>query len=841
MSPEERAVVAANGVICLGRIEKRAYRMSVPELLSHHAELVSASSISDEVARARGYRTVSVKAELKVLGFSEAQRRTPALLIPIWSVTGVIPTYQIRPDEPRIKDGKPLKYETPAGSRIVLDVPPAARSLLGDPSIPLLITEGVRKADSAVSRGLCCIALLGVWNFRGKNERGGLTALADWEYVALKGRQVYICFDSDVIEKDPVRLAMKRLRSFLELRGANVRLIYLPSGAGGAKVGLDDYFAAGGTIDSLMRLVTTDSQDEQETDAKPERRSQATVLTELASEVALFHTSDGEAYASVEINGHLETWPLKSRGFRDWLTHRFYKVESKAPNSQGFQDALGVLCGRARFDGEQREVYTRIAAHDGAIYVDLADGDWRVVRITAEGWSLIASANALIRFRRTRGMLALPEPTRGGTLNDLRKFINIKDGDDWALLLAWLVASLRPNLPTPLLALYGAQGSAKSTTARVLTSLIDPSKATLRSEPRNELDLMIAARNRWCLTFDNLSHISNTLSDAFCRIATGGGLSTRELYSDNEETLFEALRPVIINGISDLATRGDLLSRAIVLHLPTFEKGMRQREADLWREFDEARPAICGALFDAISVALKRLDKIRLDDMPRMADFAAWAVAAEPALGVPEGTFLKAYADNRATANTTALNDSPLSEAIERLLDKQPARSWRGTASELLEELKRYVSESVQRSKAWPQAANTLTNQLRRLEPSLHSVGISFVQERREGKKRTRNIMLAQDRSEEVPSTSSTSSADQHTQQVKADDQADDAADGIFSRSSAALSPSNYYTPKDLSDAKAGADDADGLLHHSSADEEAEAEAIREFYYQPHNDDLEII
>src|SRR5437588_3405784 len=165
------------------------------------------------------------------------------------------------------------------------------------------------------------------------------------------------------MEKDGVRLAMKRLRSFLELRGAGVRLIYLPAGAGGAKVGLDDYFVAGGTVDSLMRLATADLPDEPETDAKPERKSQTTILVELAGEADFFHTPDGEAYASVEIKGHLETWRLKSRGFRDWLMRRFFEVVNKSPSSQGFQDALGVLSGRARFDGETREVHTRIAAH----------------------------------------------------------------------------------------------------------------------------------------------------------------------------------------------------------------------------------------------------------------------------------------------------------------------------------------------------------------------------------------------------------------------------------------------------------------------------------------------
>ncbi|HEX8136898.1 MAG TPA: hypothetical protein VF544_04845 [Pyrinomonadaceae bacterium] len=194
---------------------------------------------------------------------------------------------------------------------------------------------------------------------------------------------------------------------------------------------------------------------------------------------------------------------------------------------------------------------------------------------------------------------------------------------------------------------------------------------------------MIAARNRWCLAFDNLSHISNSLSDALCRLATGGGLSTRELYSSDEEVLFEALRPVIINGIEDLATRGDLLSRAVVLYLPPLNPVARRREADLWREFEQARPSICGALYDAVSVALRRVESVQLDSLPRMADFAAWAVAAEPAFSIPQRTFIEAYSVNRATANTTALEDSPLSEAVMKLLAAQPKATVDGRSRRL--------------------------------------------------------------------------------------------------------------------------------------------------------------
>jgi hypothetical protein len=200
-------------------------------LLQQHQELLGASAISPEVAAARGYRSVTDRAELASIGFSQAQRLVPALLIPIWTVDGRVGLHQIRPDSPRLKKGKSLKYETPSGSHLVLDVPPAVLPKLGDPAVPLWITEGSRKADSAVSRGLDCIALLGVWGWRGRNGSGGKTALADWDSVALNDRDVYMAFDSDVMTKAEVHHALSRLQAFLRRRGAKVHFVYLPEEA----------------------------------------------------------------------------------------------------------------------------------------------------------------------------------------------------------------------------------------------------------------------------------------------------------------------------------------------------------------------------------------------------------------------------------------------------------------------------------------------------------------------------------------------------------------------------------------------------------------------------------
>ena len=226
-------------------------------LLPQHAALLAASAIDAEVARERGYASITAPIDLGRRGFKERQRNVPALLVPVWDVRGQIGLYQARPDTPR-RDAKckPIKYETPEGARTCLDVPPRVRHLLDDPRAPLWITEGVRKADAGASAGLCIIDLLGVWNFRGTNEFGGKTALADWEHIALNRREVIVCFDSDAMVKREVHAALVRLRDFLALHGARVRFAYLPPDSRGGKQGLDDFFGAGHSVEELLTLVS---------------------------------------------------------------------------------------------------------------------------------------------------------------------------------------------------------------------------------------------------------------------------------------------------------------------------------------------------------------------------------------------------------------------------------------------------------------------------------------------------------------------------------------------------------------------------------------------------------
>jgi hypothetical protein len=354
------------------------------------------------------------------------------------------------------------------------------------------------------------------------------------------------------------------------------------------------------------------------------------------------------------VDDHREHWPLNAKGFRRWLARKVYEKKDKIPNAQALVDAMNVLAGNALFEGLEYPVSTRLAEHEGCIYLDLANERWESIAIDSTGWRVVS--NPPVRFRRSRGMLPLPYPAPDRTLIQFRQFANISDAN-WALVGAWLVAAPRPRGPYPILVLHAEQGSGKSTVQRMVRALLDPNAAGLRSEPREPRDLMIAATSGWVVSYDNLSHVPTWLSDALCRLSTGGGFATRELYSDSDEVLlFDAQRPVILNGIEEVVTRGDALDRAVIVGLDQIPEDKRRPEAELWAAFDAARPRLLGALLEAIATALRNLPKTTLEKLPRMADFAIWATAAESALGIAEGAFMTAYQGNQRDANDLALH-----------------------------------------------------------------------------------------------------------------------------------------------------------------------------------------
>ncbi len=412
-------------------------------------------------------------------------------------------------------------------------------------------------------------------------------------------------------------------------------------------------------VDVLRPLVDpqltalADQTDEQAT-AGPgdEKKGQATLVAEMAAKWEVWHTPSTDAFATIPVGDHDENWPVRSQTFKRFVSKEFYEEQQKALGNDALSAGINLIEARGLFGGQEHEAHVRVAEHKGNLYIDLGNDAWEVVEITANGWQVVAESP--VKFRRSRSMLPLPKPECGGHVDELRGFLNVDDST-WTLVVAWLVTALRPNVRFPVLALFAEQGSGKSTTGRLLRELVDPNAAPLRAEPRDARDLMIAANNSWCLAFDNLSYVPSWLSDALCRLSTGGGFATRELYTDQDEVIFDAMRPILLTSIEEVATRSDLLDRCVIVWLPAIPEDRRRPEAELIEAFREVRPRIFGALLDAVAGALRDLPETEVSGLPRMADFALWATAAESALGWSKGTFMAAYNSNRASANHLSL------------------------------------------------------------------------------------------------------------------------------------------------------------------------------------------
>src|SRR6516165_7571743 len=462
----------------------------------------------------------------------------------------------------------------------------------------------------------------------------------------------------------------------------------------------------------------------------------------------LFHTASGVPYADFRTGGHRETWPIRSKRFRTWLRRCYYQTTGAAASPAAIGSALDLLEARAQFDAPKRAVSIRVAEHTGRFYLDLADEHWRAVEIGPDGWRVVECPP--VRFRRSPGMLPLPVPERGGSIEALRSFLNLSNQNDFVLVVAWLQAALRSDGPYPLLAISGEQGSAKTVLSKVLRALIDPNVAAVRALPREERELMIAANNGHVLAFDNLSGLSPWLSDALCRLASGGSFAVRRLYTDDEETLFKAARPTLLNGIEDIIGRSDLADRAIFLTLGPIAEERRRSETELWREFELARPRILGVLLDATAQGLRAAGSVQLARLPWMADFALWATACETALW-PAGTFMRAYMANRETAVEGMIDSDPIAACVRDFMIERS--SWAGSAADFLRisvERAGQVSDNI----GWPKNPRALAGHLRRAQTSLRALGIEITFSR-EGRAGSRVIKMRKSLGNTVSTVSS--------------------------------------------------------------------------------------
>jgi hypothetical protein len=462
-----------------------------------------------------------------------------------------------------------------------------------------------------------------------------------------------------------------------------------------------------------------------------ERPNVVGVLSQLARAARLFRSADGRFSAQVPVGNRLEIYGLRSAGFRDWLVDGYLTQQDEAPSNWAIRRVIGTLEARARFRAGSPEVFVRVgqdgdvnAGASGSTYfLDLGDATGRAVAIREEGWSVAQRPD--VHFRRPEGLLPLPVPARDGSIELLRKYVNLTE-PDFRLMIAWLTAALRPVGPYPVLVLNGEQASGKSTLAKILRLLIDPQTCPSLALPSSTHDLMATAVNGWLMIYENITTIPGWLSDCVCQLAFGGGYASRTLFTNDERSVIYAQRLVILIGIDDFVKRGDLRDRSVFLNLAPIPRKARRSERSFWPAFQADYPRIFGGVLDAVAGGLRQLPSVHLNELPRMADYAEWGEAVSRSLGWGAETFLSAYDDNRRGATDPLLEGSPVATLLFALARQGVNWSWSGTTQKLYEKVMAAGKGNL--GPAWPKNFSTFGAELRRIAPQLrlHGIAINF-------------------------------------------------------------------------------------------------------------------
>lgn len=442
----------------------------------------------------------------------------------------------------------------------------------------------------------------------------------------------------------------------------------------------------------------------------------------LSEDVYLFHNTDGTPFARYNANGRVFTSPLQADAFGRYLQEVIFRLTKISPTKYIKEQILDALIAKAVYEGDAHEVHLRSAWNGNALYYDL--GRSGSVKVTADGWSIEKDSD--MYFRSFQHQSDQCVPVMGGSLDELFSFLNISDDNTKTLLKAYLVTVLIPDIPRPMLSIHGAQGSAKSTTLRMIKSLIDPSKADLMSFPKKMEELIQQLSHQFLVCYDNLSRISEEQSDTLARAVTGNSFTKRKLFTDDEDFVYRFKRAVAINGINVVATKPDLLDRALIVELKRVSETRRVSENDLWSRFEEAKPRILGAIFTVLSKAMAtNLSEIETEEtyIPRLADNYEWSKRVMVALGMEADDYARAYRKNMKMQNDEAVESNALAQVVIAMMDN--VNEIKMEPSDLFVTVKqKAMSMALDTGYGIPRDSNWLWKRLKEIEVTLNNVGI---------------------------------------------------------------------------------------------------------------------
>jgi hypothetical protein len=400
------------------------------------------------------------------------------------------------------------------------------------------------------------------------------------------------------------------------------------------------------------------------------------------------------------------------------LTELLYEHEEKAPSNDGLIGARRVLDMLAHKSGEVRELHTRVAFHEGAVFYELAPG--RVIRIDDDSWGL--DPGPPVYFRAVKNLKPLPNPTKGGELEDVAEWVNLKTEKDRRLFLTYAALAPLPHIPRPILQTTGVMGSGKSTACRVVKRLLDPTANEAVTIDRR--DFLQKAAHCYILLLDNQNSLPEWFQDTLCRLVTGESDSKRVLYTDEEDLVWSMLRAVLLNGINPPTDRGDVQDRTLPIELDRLEARRRLAEDDFWMQFSLKQPELLGAVFDALSGALRERHTVKLAERPRLADWGLYAAALYESQGWGIQAFMEDWKVVEETQQQGTLDGSVVAQAVI-LYMKDKDRVER-SAAKLHAAIQECAEDdlSLKGDKTWPKTGRTLWKKIREVTPLLEVHGI---------------------------------------------------------------------------------------------------------------------
>jgi DNA primase len=639
-----------------------------------------------------------------------------------------------------------------ANTRRVLFRLPAI--LKASPDKPILICEGEKDCLNAAKLGFIATTnAQGAGKWKAQVDKDNI-------HAPLKDRIVWVIPDNDQPGLQHAHQVATSLVGYSRL----VKLLQLPGLE--EKQDLSDFVQIHGLEKAKALLLelaeaapayeprqAESATEEDTTSSGKESKFKRLLLAfqQTGSEVFLDQHNSG--WACIKVNEHHENLPLHSTAFSRFLLRLYVGIYDDGIGKEAISQVADLLEATAK---EKRALFNRFAWTNDALLIDMATPSWEGIRVNQSGWEIVQLQKS--PFKRFNHQQPLPIPQKEGDVRKILEFLPLKDEKATLLLLVWIVAAFIENIPRPGIILHGLQGSGKSTVCEFLRDVIDPSSTPIVALSKDEPEFIQMMSHNAIVCLDNLHKLPQWASDDLCRAVTGSGFSKRQLYSDDDDVIYQFARTFVVNGIAVPGNSPDLMDRSILLELDRVKEENRRERGELCNGYKQARSRIFGGVLDTLAGAMGLRNSIKLNRLPRMADFTVWGCAIAEALGFGQTDFLEAYYSNINFQHEEITTSEPVCMAlIEFFKDRA---DWQGTPSELYEYLKKNAeSLGIDKSSRWPKAAHVLTRYLKQFNHNLAEIGIDIRAER-DG--RTRTLIIKNGQREAAPEKASQAS-ERHT------------------------------------------------------------------------------